>query len=251
MTQNRDRKAKIRARMAATGEPYAEASRAISSRFAGTGDDFLADRHADLDAGEDGAGMTDADYDDRISDSTETDALAWSGPDWYAFPPEPPQGTALGLGNGRNQRYYWEARRRWAPWQVRQHARMAAELTGGRARHLADWYPEGWAPYHGSTRDLALELLYVITLHDWPDLVPDPARLAALAAAGDRPFHAWRASHPRRDAVQLARRLPARDRSQLPRPGRPRAGRGTAVRVGAGRRAPRPLRPGLVPGQSR
>jgi hypothetical protein len=103
--------------------------------------------------------------------------LAWSGPDWYAFPPEPPEGTGLGLGNGRNQRYYWEARRRWAPRQIRQHARMAAELTGGRARHLADWYPEGWAPYHGSTRDLALELLYVITLHDWPDLVPDPARL--------------------------------------------------------------------------
>ena len=111
--------------------------------------------------------------------------LAWSGPDWYAFPPEPPQGTGLGLGNGRNQRYYWEARRRWAPWQVRQHARMAAELTGGRARHLADWYPEGWAPYHGRTRDLALELLYVITLHDWPDLVPDPFLLAAHVAAGD------------------------------------------------------------------
>ena len=62
---------------------------------------------------------------------------------------------------------------------------MAAGLTGGRARHLADWYPEGWAPYHGYTRALALELLYVITLHDWPDLVPDPARLAALTAAGD------------------------------------------------------------------
>ena len=62
---------------------------------------------------------------------------------------------------------------------------MAAELTGGRARHLADWYPEGWAPYHGPTRDLALELLYVITLHDSPDLAPDPARLAALIAAGD------------------------------------------------------------------
>ena len=62
---------------------------------------------------------------------------------------------------------------------------MAAELTGGRARHLADWYPEGWAPYRGATRALALELLYVITLHDWPDLVPDPATLAELAAAGD------------------------------------------------------------------
>ena len=111
--------------------------------------------------------------------------LAWSGPDWYAFPPEPPQGAGLGLGNGRNQRYYWEARRRWAPWQVRQHAQMAAELTGRRARHLADWYPEGWAPYSGRTRALALELLYVITLHDWPDLVPDPATLAELAAAGD------------------------------------------------------------------
>ena len=46
------------------------------------------------------------------------------------------------------------------------------------------WYPEGWAPDHGNTRDLALELLYVITLHDWPDLAPDPARLAALIAAG-------------------------------------------------------------------
>ena len=225
MTQHKDRKQAIRARMAATGEPYTAAARAISSRAAGTDDDFVADRHADLDAGENGGAMTDADYYDRISGWTEAGrrcpdcggrgwkrtpdsedyncrtcdgegyvttadlggpaALAWSGPDWYAFPPEPPQGTGLGLGNGRNQRYYWEVRRRWAPQQVRQHARMAAELTGGRARHLADWYPEGWAPYHGSTRDLALELLYVITLHDWPDLVPDPARLSALTAAGD------------------------------------------------------------------
>ncbi len=192
MTQHRDRKQAIRARMAATGEPYTVAARAISSRSAETGDDdFLADRHADLDAGEFGAGMTDAGYYDRISASTEPATtepadLAWSGPDWYAFPPEPPQGSGgLGLRNGRNQRYYWEVRRQWAPWQIRQHARMAAELTGGRARHLAGWYPEGWAPYHGPTRDLALELLYVITLHDWPDLVPDPARLAALTAAGD------------------------------------------------------------------
>jgi len=156
MTQNRDRKQAIRERMAATGEPYTEAA-----------------RHVGEDAGRPpGAHVT-------------GEELAWSGPDWYAFPPEPPQSTGLGLGNGRNQRYYWEARRGWAPWQVRQHARMAAELTGGRARHLADWYPEGWVPYHGDTRDLALELLYVITLHDWPDLVPDPARLAALIAAGD------------------------------------------------------------------
>ena len=154
MTQNRDRKQAIRARMAATGEPYTEAARHV-------------------DAGPPPAADSAGEH------------LAWSGPDWYAFPPEPPQGAGLGLGNGRNQRYYWEARRRWAPWQVRQHARMAAELTGGRARHLADWYPEGWAPYHGSTRALALELLYVITLHDWPDLAPDPARLAELAAAGD------------------------------------------------------------------
>jgi hypothetical protein len=185
MTQNKDRKHAIRARMAATGEPYTVAARALSSRSAGADDEFLADRHADLDTGEVGAGMTDADYYDRISASTETADLVWSGPDWYAFPPEPPQGTSLGLRNAWNQRYYWEVRRRCAPWQVRQHARMAAELTRGRARHLADWYPEGWAPYHGSTRDLALELLYVITLHDWPDLVPDPARLAALTAAGD------------------------------------------------------------------
>jgi hypothetical protein len=154
MTQNRDRKQAIRARMAATGEPYTEAARHV------------------------GAGPSPA-------AGSAGEHLAWSGPDWYAFPPEPPQGAGLGLGNGRNQRYYWEARRRWAPWQVRQHARMAAELTGSRARHLAGWYPEGWAPYHGSNRDLALELLYVITLHDWPDLAPDPARLAELAAAGD------------------------------------------------------------------
>ncbi len=156
MTQNRDRKQKIRARMAATGEPYTEAARHVGEA---SGPPLAAD--------------------------STGEHLAWSGPGWYAFPPEPPQGTGLGLGNGRNQRYYWEARRRWAPWQVRQHARMAAELTGGRARHLADWYPEGWAPYHGDTRDLALELLYVITLHDWPDLAPDPARLAALITAGD------------------------------------------------------------------
>ena len=107
--------------MAATGEPYTEAA-----------------RHVGKAPGR------------RLAVDSAGEHLAWSGPDWYAFPPEPPQGAGLGLGNGRNQRYYWEARRRWAPWQVRQHARMAAELTGGRARHLADWYPEGWAPYHGS-----------------------------------------------------------------------------------------------------
>ena len=300
MTQHKDRKTQIRARMAATGEPYTEAARHVGEA----------------------AGPP------LAADSTG-EHLAWSGPDWYAFPPEPPPGTGLGLGNGRNQRYYWDARRRWAPWQVRQHARMAAELTGGRARHLAGWYPEGWAPYHGDTRDLALELLYVITLHDWPGLAPDPARLAALIAAGDpapvdaafaefdrharlltgdglhpptgelagqatsilqqqaastswrerenaqrvlgqlgramtplrprrrrppagdRHLHARRAGHSRRDAVQLARRLPARDRGQLPRPGRPRAGRGTAVRMGPGRRPARPLRPGLVPASPR
>ena len=37
--------------MAATGEPYTVAARAISGRRAETGDDFLADRHVDLDAG--------------------------------------------------------------------------------------------------------------------------------------------------------------------------------------------------------
>jgi hypothetical protein len=71
MTQNRDRKDKIRARMAATGEPYTVAARAISRRLAGTRDDFLADRHADLDVGEFGGAMTDADYYDRISTRTE------------------------------------------------------------------------------------------------------------------------------------------------------------------------------------
>lgn len=157
VTQHKDRKQKIRARMAETGEPYTEAARHV---------------------GQDAAPPPAA--------PAEGESLAWSGPDWYAFPPEPPQGTGLGLRDrGGLQRYYWDVRRRWAPFLVCQHARMAGELTGGRARHLADWYPEGWAPYHGSTRDLALELLYVITLHDWPDLVPDPARLAALIAAGD------------------------------------------------------------------
>jgi hypothetical protein len=69
MTQNRDRKQAIRARMAATGEPYTEAARHV-----GAGPSPAADP-----AGE---------------------HLAWSGPGWYAFPPEPPQGAGLGLGNG-------------------------------------------------------------------------------------------------------------------------------------------------------
>jgi hypothetical protein len=71
MTQHKDRKQAIRARMAATSEPYTVAARAISGRFAETGDEFLADRHADLDAGEFGGAMTDADYYDRISASDE------------------------------------------------------------------------------------------------------------------------------------------------------------------------------------
>jgi hypothetical protein len=49
----------------------AEAERATSSRITEAGDDFLADRHVDLDAGEFGGAMTDADYHDRISTSTE------------------------------------------------------------------------------------------------------------------------------------------------------------------------------------
>lgn len=46
-------------------------------RFAEAGDPFLADRHADVDAGEFGGWMTDADYYDRISGSgTAPDATA-------------------------------------------------------------------------------------------------------------------------------------------------------------------------------
>ena len=156
MTQNRDRKDKIRARMAATGEPYSEAARQVGRHpvcgYWIEDEEWPGGGYACT--GEPGHRPDHAEPQQRAAEH-----LTWSGPDWYAFPPEPPQGTGLGLGNGRNQRYYWEARRRWAPWQVRQHARMAAELTGGRARHLADWYPEGWAPYHGDTRDLAPGLL--------------------------------------------------------------------------------------------
>jgi hypothetical protein len=55
----------------ASPPPSASAPAAISAE---TGDDFLADRHADLDVGEFGGAMTDADYYDRISTSTETEA---------------------------------------------------------------------------------------------------------------------------------------------------------------------------------
>lgn len=48
----------------ASPSPSAPAPAAISAE---TGDDFLADRHADLDVGEFGGAMTDADYYDRIS----------------------------------------------------------------------------------------------------------------------------------------------------------------------------------------
>ena len=75
MTQNKDRKQEIRARMAATGEPYTEAARHVGGA---AGPPPAADASGEL--------------------------LAWSGPDWYAFPPEPPQGAGLGLGNGRNLR---------------------------------------------------------------------------------------------------------------------------------------------------
>ena len=49
----------------ASPSPSAPAPAAISAE---TGDEFLADRHADLDVGEFGGAMTDADYYDRISD---------------------------------------------------------------------------------------------------------------------------------------------------------------------------------------
>jgi len=52
----------------ASPSPSAPAPAAISAE---TGDDFLADRRADLDVGEFGGAMTDADYYDRISTSTE------------------------------------------------------------------------------------------------------------------------------------------------------------------------------------
>jgi hypothetical protein len=92
MTQHKDRKQEIRARMAATGEPYTEAARhvgeaaspppsapAAAATSAETGDEFLADRHADLDVGEFGGAMTDADYYDRIFAGTETEAPHPSG----------------------------------------------------------------------------------------------------------------------------------------------------------------------------
>jgi hypothetical protein len=46
-------------------------SPAAEARQAEAGDDFRADRRADLDAGENGGAMADADYYDRISTSTE------------------------------------------------------------------------------------------------------------------------------------------------------------------------------------
>jgi hypothetical protein len=52
-------------------EGSAEAERVTSGRIAEAGDDFPADPHVDLDAGEFGGAMTDADYHDRISTSTE------------------------------------------------------------------------------------------------------------------------------------------------------------------------------------
>lgn len=109
----------------------------------------------------------------------------WSGIDWYAFPPEPPKGCRLGVPQ-TTQRWYWTGRRQWAwraPDQVPHHARMAADLHG-RAHHLTQWWPEGHV-YYGRTRALAIEVLYTIATHDWPDLVPDAAALAELVAAGE------------------------------------------------------------------
>jgi hypothetical protein len=61
MTQNKDRKEKIRARMAVTGEPYTAAARNLE---APASDDFVQDRRADLDPNADEAEPEPADWHD-------------------------------------------------------------------------------------------------------------------------------------------------------------------------------------------
>ncbi|MEV8439174.1 hypothetical protein AB0425_17505 [Actinosynnema sp. NPDC051121] len=119
----------------------------------------------------------------------DAEPFTWSGPAWYAFPPPPPKDAPLGVGlpdpDGGNKRYYFNVRARWKEWQVRQQARMASEVyRNGRALHVSDWYPFGYEGTYGS-RVKALDLLYTVAIHDWPDLVPDQAKLDELVAAGD------------------------------------------------------------------
>lgn len=110
-------------------------------------------------------------------------APTWGGIDRYAFPPEPPKDSRMGVPTSTNQRHYFQVRRRWAARQVAGSARIAAQITS-RAHHLADWWPDGHV-YYGHDRPLAINILYAITAHEWPDLLPNAETLAELVAAGD------------------------------------------------------------------
>ncbi|RJQ70543.1 hypothetical protein D5S17_28865 [Pseudonocardiaceae bacterium YIM PH 21723] len=109
----------------------------------------------------------------------------WSGIDWYAFPPKEPKEFGRRVMT-EDQRYYWTVRRRWPlvnPRFIGVHARMASKIDS-RPRHLADWWLDG-PTYGGWERRLALDLLYVVALHERPELLPDAELLAELVAAGE------------------------------------------------------------------
>ncbi|MEV6967583.1 hypothetical protein AB0M47_21010 [Hamadaea sp. NPDC051192] len=91
--------------------------------------------------------------------------------------------------------YYQQARVTiWTPEQHAHEARRATLVAGGRAWHLADRYPPLKPKSHygfvfGGTgvmsNVLALELLYLVALHEQPDLWPDPKHLAWVAELAD------------------------------------------------------------------
>lgn len=89
--------------------------------------------------------------------------------------------------------WYLDGRATWSPEQRAHEARRATRITTGRAWHLVDRYPSlRTAHYHGYVfgsdqmgNVLAVELLYLVALHEQPDLRPDPKHLAWVAELAD------------------------------------------------------------------
>jgi hypothetical protein len=91
--------------------------------------------------------------------------------------------------------HYLQARvTTWTPQQHAHEARRATHLVGGRAWHLADRFtPLKPKNHYGyvfggmgvMSNVLALELLYLVALHEQPGLCPDPKHLAWVAELAD------------------------------------------------------------------
>lgn len=114
--------------------------------------------------------------------------------DWYANGLLATQGRTIYPATSDTHRMKLiEARNRRTFGQRVLDTRLAADLPGGRARHLIDRFPPSRGEpatgvgllYHGRHREEALVLLYLVLLYESPDLAPSVGELASIAELGE------------------------------------------------------------------